>query len=184
MMPLWFQRLNPRERVLSLIVGGAIFLLVNWMIWSSLLGMLDSTKAEYASRQSLRQQQEVFLRERGMWEKRDEWLKQHQPPLTNPAEASTLLDTVKEIAGKHGVLLENPSIGSSDSTPNYQTVSVSVDAKSEWKPLVRFLYDLQQPQSFVVMENVNLQIDSSDPTKMRGKFKIARWFAPKPGGAK
>lgn len=184
MMPLWFQRLNSRERVLSLIVAGALVLLVNWMIWGSLLGMLERTKAEYAGRQALRQQQEVFLRERGMWQKRDEWLQQNQPPLNNPAEASTLLETVKEVAGKHSVLLENPSIGSSESTPNYQTVSVSVDTKSEWKPLVRFLYDLQQPQSFVVMENVNLQIDSANPTQMRGKFKIARWFAPKPGGAK
>jgi hypothetical protein len=184
MMPLWFQRLNPRERVLSLIVGGALLLLVNWMIWSSLLGMLERTKSDLASRQALRQQQEVFLRERAMWEKRDEWLKQHQPPLTNPAESSTLLNQVKEIGAKHSVLLENPSIGSSDTTPNYRTVSVSVDTKSEWKPLVHFLYDLQQPQSFVVLENVNLQIDSSDPTKMRGKFKIARWFAPGGGGAK
>jgi hypothetical protein len=32
-----------------------------------------------------------------------------------------------------------------------------------------------------VFESVNLQIDSADPTMMRGKFKIARWFAPKAG---
>jgi hypothetical protein len=25
---------------------------------------------------------------------------------------------------------------------------------------------------------VNLAIDGSDPTMMRGKFNIARWFAP------
>jgi hypothetical protein len=30
----------------------------------------------------------------------------------------------------------------------------------------------------VVFESVQLQIDGSDPTMMRGKFKIARWFAP------
>jgi len=30
----------------------------------------------------------------------------------------------------------------------------------------------------VVFESVNLAIDSSDPTMMLGKFKIARWFAP------
>ncbi|MEY2439061.1 MAG: hypothetical protein QOI34_446, partial [Verrucomicrobiota bacterium] len=41
-----------------------------------------------------------------------------------------------------------------------------------------FLYDVQQPEAFVVFENVTLAVDSSDPTKMRGKFKIARWFAP------
>jgi hypothetical protein len=31
-----------------------------------------------------------------------------------------------------------------------------------------------------VLENVTLAIDGSDPTMMRGKFKIARWFAPAP----
>ena len=33
-------------------------------------------------------------------------------------------------------------------------------------------------ESFVVFESVQLQIDSADPTMMRGRFKIARWFTP------
>jgi len=37
---------------------------------------------------------------------------------------------------------------------------------------------VQKPDGFVVFESVNLAIDSSDPTTMLGKFKIARWFAP------
>jgi hypothetical protein len=37
---------------------------------------------------------------------------------------------------------------------------------------------VQLPEAFVVFENVNLAIDGNDPTTMRGKFKIARWFAP------
>jgi len=50
--------------------------------------------------------------------------------------------------------------------------------KCPWPALVHFLYEVQQPQSFVVFENVNLAVDSSEPTLMHGKFKIARWFAP------
>jgi hypothetical protein len=180
-MPAWFERLNPRERVLSLIVAGALILLINWLLWSFLLGTLRTTRTELAARQSMRQQQTVLLRERKMWERRSAWLKQHQPALQGPAESSTLLTQVKEIASKHSVLLENPQFGSSEATPNYQTVSVTVESKSAWKPLVHFLFDVQQPESFVVFENVNLQIDSADPTQMRGKFKIARWFAPQPG---
>jgi hypothetical protein len=41
---------------------------------------------------------------------------------------------------------------------------------------------VQRPEEFVVFENVNLAIDGSDPTMMRGKFKIARWFAPGQNG--
>jgi hypothetical protein len=179
MMPAWFQRMNPRERVLSLAIAGVLFLLVNFFVWSSLLGAVRNTRTELAARESLRAQQNVFLRERKLWEKRADWLKKHQPVMQSPVEASTLNDEVKQVASKHSVLVENPQIGTSDSTPNYQAVFASVETKSAWPPLVRFLYDVQQPDKFVVFESVNLQIDSGDPTVMRGKFKIARWFAPK-----
>ncbi|MDQ6624466.1 MAG: type II secretion system protein M [Verrucomicrobiota bacterium] len=179
MIPAWFQRMNPRERVLALVVGGLIFLLLNVFIWNSLLGALHHARTELAARHSLRAQQNVYLREKKMWARRADWLKKHQPVMKSPVEASTLLDQVKQAALKHNVQIENPAIGSSDSTPNYQAVFASVETKSAWPPLVHFLYDVQQPESFVVFENVNLAIDSSDPTVMRGKFKIARWFAPK-----
>jgi len=181
MMPAWFLRMNPRERVLSMIIAGALFLLLNFLIWNSLLGMLTRTKTDFAARKALRAQQAVFLKERKMWEERDEWIRKFQPTLKSPVEASTLLDQVKGIAGKHKILLENPQIGSGDSTPNYQAVFASVETKSPWPPLVHFLFDVQQPEAFVVFESVNLAIDPADPTVMRGKFKIARWFAPKAG---
>ncbi len=179
MMPAWFQRMNQRERVLALVVGGVLFLVLNLLIWSSLVGMLGRSRANLAERQATRAQQTVFLRERKTWEQRDEWLKKHQPVLKSPVEASTLLDQLKQVAGKHNVLIENPAIGSGDSTPNHQAVFASIETKSPWPPLVHFLYDVQQPESFVVFESVSLAIDSTDPTMMRGKFKIARWFAPK-----
>ena len=179
MIPAFFQRMNPRERVLSLFVGGTLFLLVNWFVWSWLMSTLEQTRTDLATKKAARAQQSVFLKERGMWEKREAWLKKTQPTLKGPGDTSTLLDEVKAIAGKHNVLIENPNLGGVESTPTHQSTSVSIETKSPWQPLVRFLHDVQQPESFVVFENVNLAIDSADPTMMRGKFKIARWFAPK-----
>lgn len=179
MMPAWFERLNRRERVLLTIVGGTIFLIVNLVIWSSLLGSASRTRADLVSRKAARTQQTMFLKERTLWAKRDEWLKKNQPALKSESEASALLDQIKQVAGTQNIVIENPVIGSGDSTPNYQAVFASVETKSPWPPLVHFLYDVQQPESFIVFESVNLAIDSADPTMMRGKFKIARWFAPK-----
>ncbi|MGZ5504123.1 MAG: hypothetical protein ACXWGY_05635 [Chthoniobacterales bacterium] len=175
----WFERMNPRERILSLIVAGALFLLINLFLWSALLGSLGKARSDLALRKATRKEQTMFMKEQPMWEKRADWLKQNQPALKSPGEASTLLDEVKQAAGKHNVLIENPAIGAGDSTPNYQAVFASVETKSPWPPLVHFLYDIQKPESFVVFENFSLAIDSADPTMMRGKFKIARWFAPK-----
>jgi hypothetical protein len=178
MIVAWYQRLSQRERYLSAIVGGALFLLINWLIWSKLLGSLDQARTDLAARRNTRKMQEVFIRERTLWEKRAQWLKEHQPALKGPGEASTLLDQIKQVAGKHNVVIENPAIGTSDATPDRQAVFASFEVKSPWPPLVRFLYDVQQPESFVVFESITLNIDPADPTAMRGKMKLARWFAP------
>lgn len=174
----WYQRMNKRERILGAIVAGGVFLLLNLYVWGKLLGSLEQARVDLEARRNTRKVQEVYIKERGLWEKRAQWLKEKQPVLKGPGEASTLLDQIKEIAGKHNVLIENPAIGTSDATPDRQSVFASVEVKSPWPPLVRFLYDVQQPESFVVFESVTLNIDPADPTMMRGKFKIARWFAP------
>jgi hypothetical protein len=179
MMPAWFQRLNRRERILLAIVAGTVFLVLNLVIWSSLLGIASGARRDLVARKATRTQQNLFLKERKMWAERDEWLNKTQPTLKSPVEASALLDQVKQVAGTHNIVIENPAIGSGDTTPQYQAVFASIETKSPWPPLVRFLYDVQQPESFVVFESVNLAIDSTDPTMMRGKFRIARWFAPK-----
>jgi hypothetical protein len=178
MMPAWYDRLNPRERVLSWIVAASVFVLVNLFILNWIFGALGRARSDLGAGKATLTAQALYVKERDVWTKRDEWIRQHQPTLKNPAEASALLDQLKQVAGKHNVLIENPAIGSGETTPNHQAVFASIETKSAWPPLVHFLYDVQQPAAFVVFENVNLAIDGSDPTMMRGKFKIARWFAP------
>ena len=178
MMPAWYQRMNPRERLLSWIVAGTVFVLLNLWILSWIFSALGGTRRELAAQKATLAEQALYIKERDTWMKRDEWLRQHQPVLKNPAEASALLDQLREVAGKYNILVENPAIGSGETTPYHQTVFASIETKSPWAPLVHFLYDVQRPDAFIVFENVNLAIDGSDPTMMRGKFKIARWFAP------
>lgn len=178
MTPAWYARMNPRERKLSWMVGSVIFVLINFFVWSWLLGAINNARAELAVRKSARQEQSVYMNERELWQKRDQWVKERQPAFQGSGDASTLLDELKAVAGKHSILIENPALGAGENTPNHQAVFASIDTKSPWPPLVHFLYDVQQPENFVVFESVNLAIDSGDPTMMRGKFKIARWFAP------
>jgi len=178
MMPAWYERMNPRERVLAWIVAGIVVVLFNLVILSWLFGALGRARTDLAVRKAARAEQAIYVKERDLWIKRDQWIQQHQPMLKDPAEASILLDQLKQVAAKYDVLIQNPAIGSGETTPNHQTVFASIETKSPWPPLVHFLYDVQQPDAFVVFENVTLAIDNSDPTMMRGKFKIARWFAP------
>jgi len=178
MMPAWYQRMNPRERMLAWLAAGTVLVLLNLFILDWIFGALANAQKQITARRAALAEQGLYVKERGLWTKRDEWIRQNQPTIKDPAEASALLDQLKEVAGKYNVLVENPAIGSGEATPYHQTVYASIETKSPWPPLVHFLYDVQRPDAFIVFENVNLAIDGSDPTTMRGKFKIARWFAP------
>jgi hypothetical protein len=178
-LPTWFSRMNRRERILSLAVGGVVFALVNVFIWSWVLGAIGRARADYTQRKSLRKEQEIFIKERDLWTQREQWLEKHQPPFNGQGEASTLLEQqLRPVAAKYNVLLENPQIGSGETTPSHQTVWASVETKSDWPALIHFMYDVQQPEAFIVFESATMSVDSTDATKMKGKFKIARWFAP------
>src|SRR5262245_5514785 len=122
MMPAWYQRMNPRERKLALLVGGALFFLINLVTWSKLFDMVHSTREQLTERNLARAEQRTLMKERDLWTKRDQWLKEHQPTLKSAVEASTLLEKVKEIGGKHNVLIENPAIGAGEPTQDHQSV--------------------------------------------------------------
>ena len=173
-----FQRMNRRERILAGMVVLAVFFLASLFLWSWLLRAIGDARAEVVKRKQQHTEQTVLLRDSDLWTNRDKWLRVHQPAFHGAGDASALLDQLKQVAGKYSVLIENPAIGTTAGTGNYQSVSVSIETKSQWPPLVHFLYDVQAPDAFLVFESANIAIDSSDPTQMRGKFKIARWYAP------
>lgn len=112
MMPAWYQRMNPRERVLAWAAAGTVFALLNFFILDWVFGALATAQKQIATRRATLAEQTLYVKERELWTKRDEWIRQHQPTLKNPAEASALLDQLKEVAGKYNVLIENPAIGS------------------------------------------------------------------------
>jgi hypothetical protein len=173
-----YLKMNQRERIMTLTISVILFLLINIFIWRMLLGSISNSNRELATKRSTRAEQTVYLKEKDLWAKREEWLEKTQPPMKGAEDASTLLDQLKQVAGKYDVLIDNPAIGSGETTPTHQTVFASIETSSHWPDLIHFLYDVQQPDAFIVFESVNLAVDGSDATMMRGKFKIARWFAP------
>jgi Tfp pilus assembly protein PilO len=122
---------------------------------------------------------EVLFSERELWQKRDAWLQQRQPKMTNESGAGVdLLEEIKKAAKASDVQIENPAIGTLQKAPFYRSVPVTLDTKSSWKALIEFLHAMQSPERFIVFETANVQIDANDQTKMHGKFKVSRWYLP------
>ena len=172
-------RLSARERVLVGIVLGVVFILVNFFVVSALVDHFRKVSASIVTKRAELKSLKLMFTEREMWAKRDAWLTKTQPKLTNRDQARVvLLEEVKTEAKTHNVALENSAFGSIDQQPTYQTASITLETKSTWKDLIAFLSALQKPERFIVLESTNLQIDPNDSTKMRGRFKVAKWYAP------
>ena len=174
------QQMTQRERTLAMLVGGILFVFVNLFLVKYFVNQHRQLRADLAAKAITLDTMHTLLAERDLWLQRAHWLGEKQPPLTNSDGAAVaLLEAAKEIAKKHSITLENSVLGKVDNKPHYSAVSVNFDTKSKWQDLVAFLREMQAPEQFIVFENANLQKDSGDQTQMRGRFKLAKWFAPK-----
>lgn len=172
--------LTAREKQLALIVGTVVFLFGNYLLIEGIWKSTTRLRGEIASKTKQLQFSRSMTSDLAFWEQRDAWLKAKQPRLENPDTAGVqLLNQIKDLAKKHSVLLENPAIRVPERQANYTSISVEVETKSAWKPLISFLHELQNPEQFIAVETANLKIDPADATQMRGRFRIARWYAPR-----
>src|ERR1700744_6446995 len=122
-----YLKMNQRERTMTLAIAGILFLLINLFLWRMVLGNISTSRRELVTRKSTRAEQVVYMRERDLWKKREEWLEKTQPALKGAEEPSNLLEQVKQVAGKYNILIENPAIGAGETTPNHQTVFASIE---------------------------------------------------------
>lgn len=171
--------LSSREKRLATIVGLVVAVSATYMLFDSYLASRASFKAQIISEEKQVRSMHELLGQSALWETRDQWLDRSQPKLENRDTAGVqLLDHIQVLAKRHEVLLENQTIHAPDPRPNCISVALDVETKSGWSSLVEFLQELQTPDQFIALESANLKIDPADATQVRGRFKIARWYAP------
>jgi type II secretory pathway component PulM len=76
-----YLRMNQRERMMTLAIAAILFLLINIFLWRMVLGSISDARRELVARKSTRAEQVVYMRERDLWKKRDEWLAKTQPEM-------------------------------------------------------------------------------------------------------
>ena len=171
--------LTQSEKTLALVVGSLAFVLFNLLLISFFLNQKARMQADIAAKSAQLKTLQILFSERDRWKKREDWLQKTQPKLENESRAGVeLLEKVKQIAKSNEVLLENPAWGILEKTTFYRSVPVSIETKSSWPELIAFLRTIQQPDQFLVLEKANVQIDPGDPSRMRGKFSVAKWYLP------
>lgn len=171
------RKLNSRERIMLIVVGGIVGVFTLSLVVSGFRRSYTDLEAQLSTRREELKAMRGVLEERELWQQRKAWLDAHQPRLESRERSGVeLLDSVRNTAKSHGVTLERPEIGTSESGPSYEAVSISLQTRSNWQSLIAMMNDLQQPGQFIVFEEANLRLDQNDPTQMLGRFRIAKWY--------
>lgn len=173
-------KLSKRETFLATLVGGTVFLVLNYVVIDYFLKNRVRLTAELATKTTLLVRNKERIAARPMWTERDAWLKQVLPKLENAGTAGgDLLGEIRDVAKKTNVQADEPQIGAIEQRPQTAVVSVTIQTKATKEALRDFLYELQTPERSIVFESANLQFDKNDKTQMHGTFRIAKWFSPK-----
>jgi hypothetical protein len=175
--------MTPKERTMATIIGVVVFLFVTYLVVDYFLKNQTQLRTQLARNTSALATMRRQLAEKPMWDEREAWLQEKQPQLASEDTAGVqLLDRVKDVAKKNSVQVSSQALRPPAFQPDYSSISVDLETTSTWPSLIGFMREVQGPEQFVVLEGVNLKIDDKDATQMRGNFKIAKWFAPKPPG--
>ena len=176
-------QMSARERILASMVGVVAFLFLNFFVIDYFLKNQRRLKGDLTRSAGAIATMKLQVAEKPMWEERQAFFQANLPKLAAEDRAGLeLLDQVTQLARNKSVQIvsQSQNLGVATYQPEYTSVSVQVDITSTWPALLAFLHELQGPKKFIVFESANLKRDDKDDTQMRGSFKIARWFAPKP----
>ncbi len=186
-LPLaWFHRLTQRERLLTLIVAGAVFFVANLVAIRFLLNSYSTLMSHYAEDHRNLILLRALADQHGTWTQRNDWLKSTQPVLNNRDRAATALyEQLQGIARARQVVVNSlqirltappPGAAVPDDAP--QTVSVEGDTQGNWGEMVRFLAEVQKPENFLVFDLASLRTSPTDAQLLKCHFLVSKWYAP------
>ena len=168
--------MSKREKILSWIVGGTFFFILNLF---AIKFLKDNHSALQLTRAKIEGEINGFkLQEdnRDLWAKRDAWLTESLKPIGDSDVANRqLIEAIQNLSKKHTVTLESPQPGVPNRQPLYTALSIKLEAKAPWTQMYDFVMELQAPGQFLSAE-VDLKVDPADKTQLRATLTVSKWF--------
>jgi Tfp pilus assembly protein PilO len=170
--------LTKSERRLSVVLGLAVFVMLNFYGLSYLLDEHAGLAQKIAELQGQQRSDELWLRERALWLARKEWLDSRQPHVpTGSAAQSELLEALTKAAKDHTLTIEEQSFGETKNTGDYRSVAVKLKLSGRLEDVVKWLVAVQQPERFQAVTNLVLK-STDTPPNVNLELEVARWYAP------
>ena len=161
-----------------MILGAAIFGMVNFYGVSYLVDAHSSLATEVSDLENQERANQIWLREKNLWLNRKKWIESAQPRIhANQVPQSELLESLQSTARANHLEIQEQSFGADKSTPNYQSVSVRLKVSGPLQDVIRWLVQVQQPELFQAVTSFSLK-SANEPPTVSLELEVARWYAP------
>jgi tRNA(Met) C34 N-acetyltransferase TmcA len=154
------------------LIGGIAFIgLTKLKTWKQ---RVDTRAMEMETR---RAEADELLTRKEFWDQRSSWLSEKQPVYTKAGEATTsVLNLVDELATKHGVKVPLKQPTEPSERPGLISANVTLEVRGEMKPVLQWLYDLQQPTGFITVPAMTITPNEEDKAEIIVNMNVQKWF--------
>lgn len=168
--------LTKSEKTKLFLFLGLLFLLGNLFGWQFLFRQAQTLSADLQKLRADRTYAEAWMAEKDFWSQRRQWLADHQPKLSDPAQGNVLLlESLQKLATTHKLTIMEQTLLDPRRDRFYQEVSVQLRLNGSLESICRWLVAVQQPEEFQAISNFSIKSDS-DANKVRCDLRVAKWY--------
>jgi hypothetical protein len=172
--------LSQRERTLALLFGALIFGLLNLFLLPRLRDWGRSLTLHRAELEGQALAAESWLAQKDLWQARGQWLVQHQPVWTADLTPAALVESIRRYSSEHDVTVLEQNFVELPDTPAYSPTTLRLRLSGSFANMISWLYDLQQPDHFIVCPSFSCSAQGDDASTMTWEITLARLYRPKP----
>jgi hypothetical protein len=170
--------MTARERTLALgfvsilLAGGGLLAVLQLKEWKQ---RVDD--AEY-DLEMLRAEAEILMSEKDLWLKRAEWIRGKQPAFTTRRDADTELNRlVQESMTARNVEVVQNQPSEPTELPGLFASTMMVQGRTDFTSAMSWLYDLQQPGSFISIPSIAITPNDEDTSQVNISLVLQKWYS-------
>ncbi len=120
----------------------------------------------------------ILLEQREKWLVRSRWLAEQQPAFTSRDRVDNQLLEQARSPGVPGVRTTGLKLKEPVETPDYIQAGIEFTARGKLSDVFAWIYQLQQPEAFRVVETLKVTPDKDEPSTVVCEVALVQWYAP------
>jgi hypothetical protein len=169
--------MTARERTLAiglvsvLLAGGTLLAGIQLKNWKM---RVDDAEYDLELR---RAEAEILLEQKDLWVKRSEWIRSKQPTFKTQRDADAdLLKLVQDTGSARSIEIKQNQISNPAELPGMVASTITVQGQADFQTAMSWLYDLQQPGSFVSVPSISITPNDEDTSQVNIAFILQKWY--------